>query len=74
MVTDRSVISNSNKRRSKISLEKSEDESMDTHKSLDSLQQSMSKSTIEQIKNKPSGLMFVKYFQKNKTFFLLFLI
>ncbi len=57
MLTDRSVISNYNKRRSKVSLEKSEDESMDTHKSLDSLQQSISKTTTEPVKNKPSGLM-----------------
>jgi hypothetical protein len=57
MLTDRSVISNYNKRRSKISLEKSEDESMDTHKSLDSLKKSISKTTIEQTKNKSSGLM-----------------
>ncbi len=60
MVTDRSLISNYNKRRSKLSLEKSEDESMDTHKSLDSLQQSISKTTTDQIKNKSSGLMSVK--------------
>ncbi|CAF4249192.1 unnamed protein product [Rotaria sp. Silwood2] len=61
MLTDRSVISNTNnnKRRSKTSLEKSEDESMDTHKSLDSLQQSLSKlTTTEQTKKKPSGLIY----------------
>ena len=57
MLTDRSVISNYNKRRSKVSLEKSEDESMDTHKSLDSLQHSISKTITEPVKNKPSGLM-----------------
>ncbi len=58
MVTDRSLIStNNNKHRSKTSLERSEDESMDTHKSLDSLQPSVSKITIEQTKRKPSGLM-----------------
>jgi hypothetical protein len=57
MLTDRSALSNNHKRRSKSSLEKSEDESMDTHKSLDSLQQSISKTTIEQTKNKSSGLM-----------------
>ena len=58
MLTDRSVISsNKNKHRSKISLEKSEDESMDTHKSLDSLQQSISKPVIEPVKVKSSGLM-----------------
>jgi hypothetical protein len=60
MVTDRSLISNYNKRRSKSSLEKSEDESIDTHKSLDSLQQSISKTTTEQTKIKSSGLMSVK--------------
>ncbi|CAF3349508.1 unnamed protein product [Rotaria sp. Silwood1] len=61
MLTDRSVTSNgnNNKRRSKISLERSEDESMDTHKSLDSLQQSMPKMiTIDQSKKKPSGLIY----------------
>lgn len=50
MVTDRSVISSYPKRRSKSSLEKSEDELSDMHKSFESLQQSTSK---------PSGLMFV---------------
>jgi len=59
MVTDRSLISNYHKRRSKSSIDKSEDESMDTHKSLDSLQQSVSKITTEQIKHKPSDLMLV---------------
>ncbi|CAF0819770.1 unnamed protein product [Rotaria sordida] len=64
MLTDRSVISNvnnNNKRRSKISLEKSEDGSMDTHKSLDSLQQSISKittTTTEPTKKKPSSLIY----------------
>jgi hypothetical protein len=57
MLTDRSVISNYYKRRSKVSLEKSEDESMDTNKSLDSLQQSISKPTAEETKSKHSGLM-----------------
>ncbi len=57
MLTDRSVISNYYKRRSKVSLEKSEDESMDTNKSLDSLQQSISKTTPEETKSKHSGLM-----------------
>jgi hypothetical protein len=57
MLTDRSVISNYYKRRSKVSLEKSEDESMDTNKSLDSLQQSISKTTAEETKSKHSGLM-----------------
>ncbi|CAM2714129.1 unnamed protein product [Rotaria socialis] len=59
MLTDRSVISNSHtKHRSKASLEKSEDESTDTHKSLDSLQQSITKTTSEPIKKKPSGLIY----------------
>lgn len=40
MITDRSIISTSNKRRSKLSIEKSEDESIDIDKSYDSLQQS----------------------------------
>jgi hypothetical protein len=57
MVTDRSLISNYYKRRSKASLEKSEDESMDTHKSLDSLQPSISKTTPEETKSKPTGSM-----------------
>ena len=55
MFTDRSLVSSSNKRRSKISLEKSEDESFDTHKSLDSLQHSH---TIDSIKPKPTGLIY----------------
>jgi hypothetical protein len=60
MLTDRSALSNNHKRRSKSSLEKSEDESMDTHKSLDSLQQSVSKITSDQSNiapRKQSGLM-----------------
>lgn len=58
VLTDRSLIStHNNKHRSKTSLEKSEDESMDTHKSLDSLQQSASKPSLEQTKVKPSGLL-----------------
>jgi hypothetical protein len=71
MVTDRSLISNYNKRRSKSSLEKSEDESIDTHKSLDSLQQSISKTTTEQTKIKSSGLMSVRKRNSmfNQTFF-----
>ncbi|CAF1299578.1 unnamed protein product [Adineta steineri] len=56
VLTDRSVNSNYIKRRSKVSLEKSEDDSTDTHKSLDSLQHSISK-PIEEIKSKPSGLI-----------------
>ena len=51
------ISSHNNKRRSKISLERSEDESMDTHKSLDSLQQSFSKVIVEPTKNKSSDLM-----------------
>ena len=43
MLTDRSVNSTSNKRRSKTSLEKSDGGSIDTHKSLDSLQRSSTK-------------------------------
>ncbi len=57
MFTDRSLISNHHKRRSKSSLEKSEVESMDTHKSLESLQQSISK--VTSTTSKPSGLMYV---------------
>ncbi|UJR26177.1 hypothetical protein I4U23_007520 [Adineta vaga] len=58
LLTDRSVLSNYYKHRSKISLEKSEDESMDTHKSLDSLQQSISKTTSDEKKTKSSGLIY----------------
>jgi len=68
MVTDRSVISNYNKRRSKSSMEKSEDESMDTHKSLDSLHQSISKTITEQIKTKQSSLMLVLEQKKKRIF------
>ncbi|CAF3815093.1 unnamed protein product [Adineta steineri] len=57
VLTDRSVNSNYIKRRSKVSLEKSEDDSTDTHKSLDSLQHSISK-PLEEIKSKPSGLIY----------------
>ncbi len=70
MITDRSLISNHYKRRSKSSIEKSEDESMDTHKSLDSLQQSISKPTTTT--TKPPVLMFVineNFEKKNKSFF-----
>ena len=47
MLTDRSVRSNSHKHRSKNSLEKSEEGSIDTHKSLDSLRQSSIKMNSE---------------------------
>ncbi|CAF0779446.1 unnamed protein product [Adineta ricciae] len=56
VLTDRSALSNHHKHRSKLSLEKSEDESMDTHKSLDSLQQSITKTTsLEEKKVKSTG-------------------
>lgn len=38
-------------------MEKSEDESMDSQKSLDSFQHSVSKTKNEYTKKKPSGLM-----------------
>jgi len=59
MLTDRSVRSNSHKLRSKSSLEKSEEGSIDTHKSLDSLRQSSVKINSEIIEqNKPSAPIY----------------
>lgn len=64
MITDRSLISSHPKRRSKSSLEKSEDELSDVHKSLDSFQQPISK---------PSGLMYVFFIEiKSSLIFLRF--
>lgn len=51
MLTDRSVRSASHKHRSKSSLEKSEEGSIDTHKSLDSLRQSSVKINNEVVEH-----------------------